>query len=189
MGDPGAVRSPHKERKRERIMTRGGNVSHFDEVQFEKLYRQEYGKMLSYATLLYSKLTGSRNSCGKPEEAVQDAFALAWRKREALFASPKPVGWLYVALNKIILNIAREERRWSKMLNKMIEVHNQQVSGYLDIRLDLSRVVSEEDWNLLMLFYVEGYTYKELCTQMNAEKSTLAMRVKRAKEKIKKALE
>lgn len=167
---------------------RGGNISHFDQEQFSNLYRQEYEKMLSYANTVYGKLTGGRGTSGKPEEAVQDTFAVAWRRRDILFASPKPVGWLYVTLNKILLNIAREERRWGRLLNKMIDVHNQQVSGFFSLRL-LSRVVSEEDWTLLMLFYVEGYTYKELCERMHMEKSALAMRIKRARDKIKKALE
>ena len=68
------------------------------EMQFiarevESLFRAHYSKLVWYAQTLLTR-NAQTSDPGRAEEAVQEAFAIAWSKWEDLFASPNPAGWL-----------------------------------------------------------------------------------------------
>ena len=51
---------------------------------------------------------------------------------------------------------------------------------------ELSDLLSEKEYLLLKRLYLEGYTYRELSRSLGVKQSTLAMRVKRLKERLQK---
>ena len=80
----------------------------------------------------------------------------------------------------------REDRRWIERM-ELLEPrlwYDPEEGFYADLR----RVLSREEYDLLHKLYLEGWSYKELCEELGEKKSTLAMRVKRSKEKIQKYL-
>ena len=151
---------------------------------FEDLFKAEYQGLLRFAAVTL-RTRGSRyvSVSGRAEEAVQEMFAFAWENRADLYASERPVGWLYRALFFKILEILREDRAWMKRVMKMSE-HCGPSGESFHLKAELTSILSEEEYQLLKRLYLDGYTYTELCAAMGLKKSALAMRVKRIKERI-----
>ena len=83
------------------------------EMQFiarevESLFRAHYNKLVWYAQTLLTR-NAQTSDPGRAEEAVQEAFAIAWSKWEDLFASPNPAGWLYNTVNNVVRNMIRSQ--------------------------------------------------------------------------------
>ncbi len=154
------------------------------EARFEALYKAEYHGLLRYASTILLRKRG-HNFMEKAEEAVQEMFVLAWEKRQKLFASENPAGWLYKALYYTISSMLKEEDQWAKRLE---QVHQVCVETHIDSELELKDMVSEEDYALLKMLYVDRYTYKELCQKTGKKKSALAMKIRRIKERFREQL-
>lgn len=87
------------------------------EMQFiarevESLFRIHYSKLVWYAQTLLTR-NAQTSDPGRAEEAVQEAFAIAWSKWEDLFASPNPAGWLYNTVNNVVRNMIRADQQWA----------------------------------------------------------------------------
>lgn len=85
------------------------------EMQFiarevESLFRAHYSKLVWYAQTLLTR-NAQTSDPGRAEEAVQEAFAIAWSKWEDLFASPNPAGWLYNTVNNVVRNMIRADQQ------------------------------------------------------------------------------
>lgn len=152
---------------------------------FETLFREHYQSLLRYAkVVLKAHGSGHVSVSGRAEDVVQETFQLAWRKRETLMELEYPMGWLCLAVVWKTREALREDRRWVERM-ELLEPrlwHDPEEGFYAD----LQRVLSREEYNLLHKLYLEGWSYKELCEELGEKKSTLAMRVKRSKEKIQK---
>lgn len=115
-------------------------------------------------------------------------FTLAWKRREEVLAREKPVGWLYEALSYKVLELMREENRWTKRMLQYEQFYVPPTELQLSLETELGWVVPPEDFHLLRRIYVEGYSYRELCEEMNLSKSALADRVHRIKKKIRESV-
>lgn len=155
---------------------------------FEALFRQEYHKLLRYATVILRKYGAKYVSdSGRAEDVVQETFKLAWKKRDELMKKEFPAGWLYMAAVCKAREALREDRAWVKRLALVQQApRTPQEQG---LTSDLKQLLLQEEYDLLCKLYLEGYSYKELCAELGVKKSTLAMRVKRSKEKIQKKYE
>ena len=132
-----------------------------DKLNFlEKIYMEEVPNMLRYAEILLS-------SYPLAEDAVQNTFKIALEKIDDVINSPKPVGWI-----KYIFDYE---------LN-MIPVHDALSVETAFWGLDENAIY------LLKKIYVEGIPYQELAKELNISVSALKMRIKRAKDKLKKEL-
>lgn len=157
------------------------------EQQIEALFRAHYSKLIQYAQIILSRNAQCKEP-GHAEDAVQEAFAIAWAKREALFASPNPAGWLYNTVNNVVRNLIRADQQWAARLlqaqNQLSQLPFQPPPG---ADLELEGLVSQEDLDLLKRLYWEGMTYDELAEELGIGKSTLASRVQRCKERFRAA--
>ena len=126
---------------------------------------------------------------GLAETAVQETFLVAIRFRNKLEASEKPVAWLYKALSYTIKHVKRD-RNYLLMhtvpLDSLPEHEASQCDKYS--LLD-PQIADSEDCMLLMEFYCQGYTVKELAERRGISIGACKMRIKRAKEHIRKKLE
>ncbi|HIS53153.1 MAG TPA: hypothetical protein IAC15_10540 [Candidatus Onthomonas avicola] len=160
-----------------------------EEKRFEMIYREQYPAMYRYATaLLKNYSTRDGYASGRAEEVVQEAFGVAWEKRDELFASTAPAGWLIRAVQYKARELIREDQKWMKRVLRCSEYSGSQDAGNFHLRSELSDLLSEEEYLLLKGLYLEGYTYKELSRQLGVKQSALAMRVKRLKERLRKEL-
>lgn len=147
-----------------------------------KLFVEEYQSMCRTA---YFAL----GDYGMAETAVQETFLVALRFREKLAASEKPVGWLYNALKFAIKHIRRDRSSFLTHTLPLDSVPEQDL-----ITIDYYSVISKdikesEDMKLLEAFYIQGYSIREVADRLGISVGACKMRIKRAKEHLRKKLE
>ena len=141
------------------------------EMQFiarevESLFRAHYSKLVWYAQTLLTR-NAQTSDPGRAEEAVQEAFAIAWSKWEDLFASPNPAGWLYNTVNNVVRNMIRADQQWaSRLLQAQAALSHQPFQPPPGAGLELEGLVSQEDLDLLKRLYLEGMTYEDLAARV-----------------------
>lgn len=147
----------------------------------EELFKSEYKDMalFAYNTLVDINLA---------EVAVQETFLIALNKPSALSGSPRPKGWLYNTLKNVIKHIERD-RNYLYMKNiSLHEIAVEQDSytdTYSEVRLDVG---SSDEWKLLMRFYIEGYSMRELAGECGITEDACKSRLKRARAKLREKL-
>lgn len=145
----------------------------------EEYFRSEYADMLSLASYLLN------NNKALAEVAVQDTFVFALEHMDKLTASPNPVGWLYNVLKNIVRHIYRDQQRLLKRVVSIGEAPELRTSDYgRDLRLSMSSF-NDSDTILLIQFYIQGYSVKELARKYDISVGACKMRIKRAKENMK----
>ncbi|MCI8304222.1 MAG: hypothetical protein HFF52_06300 [Lawsonibacter sp.] len=155
---------------------------------FTELFQQEYEKLIRCA-IIYLKAGDTKMATkGRAEVAVQETFALAWEHRDKVLSREKPVGWLYKALQYKSKDILREENKWRKRILLFERTETPSDDPYSRLDLDLYGTIPEQDFDLLHKVYWEGYSYRELCGDMNLSKSALGARLLRLRRKICKEL-
>lgn len=150
----------------------------------EDLFFREWSKLVRYAKIQlrhYGPNMIDHN--GRAEELVQELFYTAYKKSDELKNSENPERWLYNALYYKIKEALREDRKWVKCLMLLPSKEDIVPPPQID---ELEELIPEEDYLLLRRFYVEGYTYDELCAELGCKPSCLAMRIHRAKKVFKK---
>jgi len=125
------------------------------------------------------------------EDAVQEAFAVAWEKIESLVGMVSPVGWLFGTLKNIMKKNMAEMHKFQKLLLSLDEYNcvEQAITDNIDPTILYEGIISNEEYIILEKLYIHGYTYKELANEMNVPVSTVGMKAKRAKEKFRKNTE
>ena len=155
---------------------------------FEGLFQKDRQKLINYAKIILRKYgAGNMSVADRAEEVVQEVFMLAWRKRDDPVFLDFPTRWLYKAVVFKVREALREDRKWVKCLSLLPE--KTVVDEPWEMIDHLADVVPKEDYDLLWKVYQGGYTYKQLCAELNVKKSTLAMRISRSKERIRNILQ
>ena len=164
---------------------RSGNYDAEEEKEaFVGLYKAEYKGLMRYACAILRGRSNGRSINEQAEEAVQEMFLFAWENRGDLFSSEKPAGWLYNALHYKVLELLREEKKWTKRLLRLEELYSEPSEPHVRLEVEFDGIITSEEFNLLKRIYIDGYSYKELCEELHISKSALGMRIKRIKEKI-----
>ncbi len=145
----------------------------------ELLYVEMHDQLFRCARLML-------NSNSLAEEAVQEAFRIACGKPESLLSSENPHGWMMLTL----LNTAKNMRRSVQKLNDLVLYvgeYWEPADGAeieLDLALQYDGVVSKEDFHLLYLVAVEGYSILEAAQQVGLSMEACKKRIQRAKKKL-----
>lgn len=157
--------------------------------QLELLFQENYETML-YTAVAFFSANGAPCSSVRhlAEDAVQETFLTAWAKREALFASESPKGWLYKTLKYIAKNTARTEWTLFRHFTQLPpegDVPSLEDNFFLP---ELQSCISKEEYRLLKRLYWEKATYSDLSAEMGISEMAVAMRVRRVKGKIRRIL-
>jgi RNA polymerase sigma-70 factor (ECF subfamily) len=157
-----------------------------DETAFARLVAEFHADMLRVAYV----------TCGDPElaqDAVQAAWAIAWRKLGAVREPNRVKGWLVsVAANEARQQVRRRHR------HVVVELKVDEVAprgddpGYLIERVDLVNALGHlkpEDRMLLALRYVAGLDSFELGEQLHMSPSGTRARLARLLKRLRKELE
>lgn len=148
----------------------------------ETLYITESKSMFYYAY-------GLLRNPGLAEVAVQDTFLTACQNPQAFFSCPKHKGWLYKTLGYIIKNALRDQQRaimHTVSIEDAPDASLSRIDSYSSIPDDAA---NSEDMRLLHSFYVYGLTIQELAEQLGVSTGACKMRLKRARERLRKHLE
>ncbi len=148
------------------------------------LYLREYRDMRLFA----SRVLGSAELA---EEAVQDTFVLALRKRESLRRSENPVGWLYNTLKHVMMHMERDRWRALRLHARLDSVPPEEAAteaayGEIELRQSVREI---ENSDLVMELFVEQRPLREIAERHGLSVGACRMRIRRALEKMRKILD
>ncbi len=153
---------------------------------FRGLYRDHYQALFDYT---YQLGVGKDTA----EDYVQDTFLTAIRRIEAIRACDNPRGYLYQVLKNVIGYRLRSLRYAVNLLKKLREEQDLfgEASGADALRPEtLYRgAVSDGELELLIRFYLEGWSQKELAAAMGISENACQKRITRAKRHLRRVLE
>ena len=155
-----------------------------DRKAIDQLYLQMYAKLFEYA-----RSTLSNDALA--EEAVQDTFAIACQKPDALLSSPNPPGWLVITLKNVISNTIRRQQTAQRILSDYCADHGMDdVSSHdhLDLKTLYGELSQTEDFLLLKEMAVDGKSYRQMAVSRGISLAACRKRVPRAREKLQKKI-
>ena len=158
-----------------------------DEQAFlHRLYQKHYPALYDYTYQL---------GVGKDvaEDYVQDTFMVAIRHIEAIKKSENPRGYLYQVLKNVI-GYQLRSLRYAVNLQKKLQEDQDNAPDELytdELRPETlyHGAVSDEELRLLIRFYTEGWSQKELAKEMDISENACQKRIARAKQHLQRALE
>ena len=158
------------------------------EKRFQEIFYLQYENMLRYAKTIFRSKGAPDAGDGRSEDAVQEAFAFAWKHHREMFDSPEPLGWLYKVLSYKVLEHLRAENMWLKKIRRCEKSALEPSDPFKHVDEDIQDIVSDVDYVLLKKLYLDGYSYAELCSEYGLTKAALGSRIHRIKQKIQKRI-
>lgn len=127
------------------------------------------------------------------EDYVQDVFTVAIRRIEDIKKCSNPRGYLKQTLKNVIGHQLRTLRYAVNLQKKLQEDYDHGQDGQYTDELRLETLyggtISEEELNLLIRFYLDGWSQKELAEEMGISENACKKRIRRAKINLQHALE
>jgi RNA polymerase sigma-70 factor (ECF subfamily) len=150
-----------------------------DEERFDRLWREHSAEVLAYAR---RRVDGEQ-----ADEVVAETFVIAWRRLGDVPEAARP--WLFGVARKVAANLRRTERRRDALHDRLAE---EQRTGVPDAGDGLAGAALDElpadDRELLMLLAWDGLTRAEAAEALGCSRATLAVRLHRARQRLKAAM-
>ncbi len=149
---------------------------------FNELVKRYYPKIFRYAGRL---LNHRRHDV---EECVSETFLKAFVHLDTYSPRATFSTWIYrIAHNQAVDHIRSNSKRSFVEINEDHLTYNPaSIYENKDILEKLLRQINLEDRNLLTLFYLEGLSLNEISDILKIKPNTIAVKIKRIKEKIRK---
>lgn len=156
--------------------------SNIDQL-FSKYYTSYFNKLKLYA---YSVL----HDWNRAEEVTQDAFHIAWRKKEDFINSQNPPGWIMNTLKYTIKNVQRSDALRANLfvsLQELGEISSANLSvEEAEIHSLFNSVLSKDDYYLFIRVTLDKATYKEVSAELNITVWACQKRMQRILKKLRK---
>ena len=149
----------------------------------EQLYRSMYAPLLRYAQYA---LEGDALLA---EEAVQEAFATAWRRIDVLMGSPNPQGWMMETLKHVIqaTRRSRDRARWAAQAAE--EAGQVAATDEEDLDTIYGDLVGQGAYELMKEYALEHQSVDELARARGISREACKKQLQRARKKLKKYFE
>lgn len=150
----------------------------------DKLYLQMYPRLFEYARSILE-------NDALAEEAVQDTFAIACQKPDALLNSPKPAGWLMITLKNVISNSIRKQQTAKRILAEYCAMHGVELAttrDHLDVNTMYGDLSQSDDFILLKEMAVDGRSCLQMAESRGITLATCRKRIQRARERLQKKI-
>jgi RNA polymerase sigma-70 factor, ECF subfamily len=164
-----------------------------DEAAVGRIFREEYGRSVAALVRVFADIDAA-------EDAVQEAFTVALRKWPVDGLPPNPGGWITTTARKRTIDRLRRESRGRELLSQVAILSPRddeygtptEVEPVNDDRLRLiftccHPALSTEAQVALTLRLLGGLSTKEVARSFLVAEPTMAVRLVRAKRKIKAA--
>jgi RNA polymerase sigma-70 factor (ECF subfamily) len=151
------------------------------EARFEELYRAYADRVHAYAR--------RRSSPAMADEVVADVFLVVWRRLDRVPEQPLP--WLLAVARKTLANRRRAEGRAAALRDRLVDLHRpvEPESETVDGRLFTALAsLGDRDRELLLLIAWEGLEQAEVAAALGVRRTTVAMRLHRARRRLADAL-
>jgi len=143
-------------------------------------------KVTAMEKVLYRVALSHLRQMQDAEDAVQEAIALAWEKRESLRNSDQFSGWLY----RILVNQCRQTLRRKKRFSfyPLQEDTAMQQPQESDSVKEAMEKLPPDIRTLMMLRYLDGYAMREIAEALGLPLGTVSTRLSRGRKKLKELL-
>jgi RNA polymerase sigma factor (sigma-70 family) len=156
-----------------------------DEQWFDEAYREFYPSLVRYG---YRRLA----DVDAAKELAQEAFVVAWRRRDEVPAHPLP--WLYGVARKLLANEWRARRRRPEPIgfaeladHALPDSLEESAAIVVDLRRALS-TLSEDDQEILRLVGWERLKIAEVAAAVGCSRLAASARLMRARRRLLAAL-
>lgn len=127
------------------------------------------------------------------DDILQDTFLNAMRRVHALRACHNPQAYLFQILRNVIGDRIRSAKNVAEGLEELRVAHDDTESEGYQVELPpevLYRgLIGEKELQLLLNVYLEGRPVKEVASDLGIDPGACYMRLKRAKERLRAAME
>lgn len=147
------------------------------EISLPKLYRIARAKLREESDI---------------EDAIQETMVSAYLKLNKLKDKTKFEIWLIKILVNECNNIYRKKKIIYIEYDEVVSPVNVEFEDDLDNKIMYSRIMNllnPEDRIIMVLYYANGYTTKQISQIINVNENTIKGRLKRAKENLREKLE
>ncbi len=144
------------------------------------LYLDHYQALRSYVCNL-------RFTEDAAEDWLQETFLIAMRRIEALRACNNPRAYLMQVLRNVIGYHLRSMKYAADLVEKLRN-GPEEYRDEPDPETLYRGLVSDRDLRLLLRFYLEGRSQKELASELGIDLNTCKKRIQRAKERLRAAM-
>lgn len=157
--------------------------------RFRDLYDRHHPALIAY----FARRIGSQDAA----DAVDDVFAVAWRRFDKVPEGEGALLWLYGVAHNILANRRRGERRGNRLLARIASQRQPDLLGpepQVLRNLEGQQVIQAlatlrpADQELLLLAYWEGLTHNTIGELLGCSKSAVDARVHRALKKMRQAM-
>ncbi len=170
-----------EDRKREEQRTLDAGEREF----IRALYQEHYMALQSYACRLGFRGEGM-------EDWLQETFLIAIRRIEVLRRAEHPRAYLIQILRNVIGNELRSMKYAARIAETLPGKTADLREGYRDEpdpETLYRGLVSEAELRLLLRFYLEGWSQKDLARELGIDVGACNMRLRRAKAHLQAAME
>ena len=143
----------------------------------DSLYREQFKKLVE-------KARRSGCSLDYAEDIVQEVFQIAVEKSADLYASENRIGWLVNTLRNRIGQNFRAMQYAQRLKAEMEKLHSDRYEDHLDPKDIYHGLVSDEDLDILVRFYVEGRPIQSIADHYDIKYETCKKRLQRAKARF-----
>jgi len=150
----------------------------------ERWVRDHYAKVRRYA----HRLSGDAIAA---EDLAQQAFLQAWRFQDQLRDHSRVASWLLAVVRNQFLKGLRRERpvAFSKLGIEQPEESWQAPSSTTDSMEQLLDGLDLDSRTIVLMFYVEGLSYREIADRLGLADGTVMSRLFRAKRRLRQLLD
>ncbi len=151
---------------------------------FEALYRATLPAVRSYAR--------RRTAPDIAEDVVASTFLTAWRRYDEAIAGGLP--WLYKTARFTLANHQRTERRQLRLAQRVLSTSETTTPDAMEqadnrsLVLDAIQRLADDDREILQLVYWEHLSVKAVAIVLDCRPGTAAVRLHRARRKLRDAL-
>ena len=145
------------------------------------LYLNHYPALRGYAAVL-----GFRGEAA--EDLLQETFLTAIRRVSVLRECDNPRAYLMQILRNVIGYQLRSMKYAAGLAEKLRARGPEEYRDELGPEVLYRGLIDDEDLRLLLRFYVDGLSQKELAEELGIDLGACKMRLKRARERLRAAL-
>jgi len=159
-------------------------IVRFIEEQNDAYFEQLYDR---YASIVYIRITGYLGDTVASKDVAQEVWVKIYFNLKSFEFRSAFSTWLYRIVTNECINWIRGRKTAIPLEDVENEIEGSSREEETDLNIDVTNLldkVSKEERVLLMLKYVEGYSYKEISERLGLKESAVKMRVLRAKSKI-----
>lgn len=168
----------------------------FNRANKESLKKEFEGKIITHMDSLYNTALSMTNSRQDAEDLVQEAALRAYRFYDTFDPDTNFKAWLFTILRNVFINRYRKKVR--EPLNEPLDEADgfvmftsasiPQEGRWDEAVKDALSKLTEEHRTVLVLFYLEEFSYREIAQVLNCPEGTVMSRLYGARLSLKRHL-